>query len=199
MNIYLVRHGETQTNIDGIVCGQLDTHLTERGIEQAKKLADVLQDIEFDALITTPLQRAYQTANYAYPSDKYIKIEALMETHTGTASEWTLDELHKYDERYLNHGLYSHLKYPGGESIDDVYNRMINWFKTFIKQSASMQNVLIVGHGGTVNVLIHYLLNVPIHLYPAFNVKNGSCAQVKYDIQYNTAKLITFNQTEAYA
>ena len=48
--IYLVRHGETEWNRDGIVMGQSDSPLTAQGIEQAKKTATTLKDIKFEAI-----------------------------------------------------------------------------------------------------------------------------------------------------
>jgi len=59
--LYVTRHGETEYNVQGRYAGSVDVPLTERGIAQAKELAESLKEIEFDAIITTPLLRARHT------------------------------------------------------------------------------------------------------------------------------------------
>lgn len=56
--IYIVRHGETQSNKESIIQGQLDTELNETGIEQARRVADVLRCVHFDAAYSSDLVRA---------------------------------------------------------------------------------------------------------------------------------------------
>lgn len=64
MKIYLTRHGETQWNIEKRLQGWKDSELTEKGVNNALKLGDRLFNTEFNAIYTSPSQRAYQTANY---------------------------------------------------------------------------------------------------------------------------------------
>ena len=56
--VYLVRHGETDYNRQGIVQGQIDTPLNEAGIEQARLAADALEDTPFEVAYSSDLQRA---------------------------------------------------------------------------------------------------------------------------------------------
>lgn len=194
MIFYLVRHGETEANVARIVCGQLDTPLTEHGREQAIYLSTRLKDKDFDFCFTTPLQRAYETAQLAYPRGEFKKIDALVETNTGDASYLTIDEFYNSDVRYSKHGQYSNLKYPNGESIDDLYKRIVDWLECFISNNSQANNVLIVGHGGTVNAILHYFLSVPILRYPAFQVKNAAYAEVRVDLKNNVTELLEFNK-----
>ena len=60
--IYLVRHGETQGNLDDKAQGHLDVPLTETGRLQAKAVGKRLSDIEFDAVYCSDLERALDTA-----------------------------------------------------------------------------------------------------------------------------------------
>ena len=194
MNIYIVRHGETEANVKKLVCGQLDTPLTQRGIEQAKKLQSTLKKINFDHVITTPLQRACQTAALAYPEKKFIEISDLMETNTGDMSLWTLDELQAFDPRFLQHGMHADLKYQNGESIRDLYHRITKWFAAFVNENKNDNNILIVGHGGTVNVILHYIFQIPITFYPAFSVENASYTKVYLDAETNQRNLVEYNK-----
>ena len=62
MNLYVVRHGETQFNIEKRYAGQTDVPLNETGIEQAKELAKKLEGEPFDVIVTSSLLRAKMTA-----------------------------------------------------------------------------------------------------------------------------------------
>ena len=61
IRIILVRHGETEWNIEGRYQGQEDTHLSPRGLEQGHMLAEGLRHIPIDLCISSPLERSYQT------------------------------------------------------------------------------------------------------------------------------------------
>lgn len=62
MLLYIIRHGETQWNVEGRLQGQSETHLNENGIRLAKVTAEGLRDVPFDLGITSPLERARMTA-----------------------------------------------------------------------------------------------------------------------------------------
>ena len=117
----------------------------------------------------------------------------LMETNTGDFSHLTFDELHAEDERYKFQGKFNRLKYPGGESISDVFARHQQWLSACVEMySTKIHNVLVVGHGGTANCILHNLFNVPLELYPAFNLANGRYARVEVNNE-STPKLHCFN------
>ena len=65
MSLYITRHGETDYNIKELVCGISEAMLSDKGIKQAQKLADLLRNIDYKFLYVSPLQRAIDTANYA--------------------------------------------------------------------------------------------------------------------------------------
>ena len=62
MKIYIVRHGETNGNLQGVLQGWTDEPLNEKGRELAIITARALSDIKFDVVISSPLSRAYETA-----------------------------------------------------------------------------------------------------------------------------------------
>ncbi len=65
-NIYIVRHGETDYNRFGIIQGQLNTKLSELGVEQAKKVGAYLKDIKFDYVFSSDLDRAFDVNSQSY-------------------------------------------------------------------------------------------------------------------------------------
>ena len=62
MKLYIVRHGQTDYNIDNKVCGISDVELTSLGKQQAKMASEQLKDISLDMIFASPLQRAHETA-----------------------------------------------------------------------------------------------------------------------------------------
>lgn len=88
LRIYLARHGQDLDNFNGILNGQRDELLTEKGIEQAKELANKIKDtnIQFEKIYASPLQRAYKTAEiiaYTLKLPKPEKMEQLKERDFG--------------------------------------------------------------------------------------------------------------------
>ena len=64
MELYLVRHGQTQANLDGVYCGSSDLALTSLGEQQAKAVEAQLASLSFDAVYTSRLRRTQQTARH---------------------------------------------------------------------------------------------------------------------------------------
>ncbi|MEJ7828784.1 MAG: histidine phosphatase family protein, partial [Segetibacter sp.] len=86
LNIYLLRHGETAWNADGNrYCGRTDLPLTKKGIQQAELVYRHLKDYTFEAVYSSPLQRAYTTAKIACGDKEVIKDDRLIEADFG---EW---------------------------------------------------------------------------------------------------------------
>ena len=85
MKIYITRHGATQWNKEGRMQGWQDSNLTEIGVDNAKKLGESLQHIDFDYIYCSPLGRAFDTAKYIRGNKKteIIKIEDLKEMGFG--------------------------------------------------------------------------------------------------------------------
>ena len=79
--IYLVRHGETQGNLDDKAQGHLDVPLTETGRLQAKAVAERLNDIEFDAVYSSDLKRAFDTAKAITANRTQLQVR----THLATS------------------------------------------------------------------------------------------------------------------
>jgi len=134
--LYLVRHGETEDNVNQILQGQTDGKLTTTGIEQAKELRDKLANNHFDAILSSDLQRAVDTA-MILNEPHHLNIEQtklLRERNWGDFTGRFIPEIQEE-------------KFPDNvEPIDEMFSRAMN-FLTFIKATYRDQNVLAVGHG----------------------------------------------------
>lgn len=73
MLVYIVRHGETKVNTEGRLCGHIDTPLNENGRLLGRLTGEGLADVKFDVVISSPLSRAYETAQLILANNKYSK------------------------------------------------------------------------------------------------------------------------------
>lgn len=197
LRLYLIRHGETEANVKSQVCGQMETPLTSRGVEQARLLAQYIavEKIAPDFFFTSSLGRAKATHELVFPGQSAEVVAAFNETDTGSVSEWSFTQLHEFEPRFRQQGVHSDLRYPHGESISEVYARMSNWIEStvFAGRFPSEKSVAIVGHGGTVNSFLHFLLQVPLRQYPAFPVGNARLVEVVVDLNDRLANLVRYN------
>lgn len=136
--IYFV-HGTTTDNAEKLCSGWKQSMLNEVGKEQAKNLGKIIRDklMKFDIFITSDLQRAIDSSNIAFPEYNKIIDNRLRECNYGD-----LDGKHKslivYEEHIEN-------KFPNGESLKDVENRMRELIK-FLKENYSGKTIGILAH-----------------------------------------------------
>lgn len=148
VELWLVRHGQTDANAQGILSGWYEAQLSGRGIAQAKALAPLLRDIHFDGVFSSPLQRAQDTARYAGFEPKIV--EALREFHFGDYDGLPLKDLPQDWVRALY--AFEDFQTPNGESIDDVKRRVSAFIETL-----PGGRYLLVCHGGVIRSIVRHL------------------------------------------
>jgi broad specificity phosphatase PhoE len=186
MNIYIVRHGQTYTNEDNLVCGQLDTKMTKLGHKQVLTTSQKISHIPFDYLYSSSLTRAKETAKYFSDIGNFVFVDDIKEMNTGDYSNLTVNELWNKQSKYKYQGRYLVNKYPNGESLAILYNRIVSWFVQKISyQWQNNKNILIVGHEATIVCAIHYFLQIPLDNYPSFKIPNGCIVKIECDLDEN--------------
>lgn len=161
--LYLVRHGETEWNVQKINQGQSESSLTEKGIEQAKETAEKLKDIKFDAIFSSDLSRAYKTAEII-KLDRGIVIQTsklLRERAHGSFEgkhddvlKSTLKDKLKERENLPENEYNSFRLAPDIETTEEILNRFLKQLKE-IAVLYSNKTVLVVTHAGPIkNFLI---------------------------------------------
>jgi broad specificity phosphatase PhoE len=180
MDIYLLRHGLSTSNELRLVCGAADYPLSEAGKIQAQKVCTYLSTISFTKIYSSPLSRALQTIDQLRTSIKVCVETELIELDTGEVSNITVDELWKREPRYRYQGLNPHLRYPGGECLNDMLIRLRDWYQRRSQEWSFDDVILISGHEGTVCGILHQLLNIDVSNYPTFNIEN--CDYVRISI-----------------
>lgn len=178
MDIYLLRHGVSVSNELSLVCGAKDFPLSDKGERQAKKICKHLNDIEFTKIYCSPLKRAMQTIMHLTEFNNSIFEKSLIELDTGGYSDLKVQELYTIDERYKYQGLNPDLKYPDGECLNDMYNRVACWFSDEIKSWSIGDKILISGHEGTVSSILHFISEANLKNYPLYLVDNCQVVHV---------------------
>lgn len=190
MNIYIVRHGQTSTNLKGIVCGQFDTTMTELGHRQIEENSKKLYTVSFNYLYCSSLTRAKETARYFDSLEKFIFVDEIKEMNTGNYSSLSVEELWKLEPKLKYQGRYQFQKYPNGESLSILYKRITNWFNYHISNVwKENDNILVVGHEATVVCAIHHFLQIPLENYPSFKISNGGIVKIICNLEENQFRI----------
>jgi probable phosphoglycerate mutase len=153
--LVLIRHGETDWNVEGRYQGQADPPLNARGLAQAHELAAKLRDVGLDVLYTSPLRRALQTARVVADAlGLRLHVEPrLMEIHQGDWQGRLRDEIAaRYPElfrRWLTEPW--SVTPPGGESLSQVQARVY----------AALDDILARHPGQRIGLVTH---RIPIAL-----------------------------------
>lgn len=124
MKLYVARHGQTNWNLEGKVCGITDIELTAKGIEQAEQLAAHILHEQIDILISSPLQRAKQTATIVSDAigREYRIDNRLIEQDYGK-----YEGVMRNREDFLEAKRHFPNSMDGGESIFQVVQRVYNF------------------------------------------------------------------------
>ena len=160
--LILARHGETAWNVEKVFRGRADVNLDEVGIRQAELLGKYLSNWELEAIHSSPLRRALDTADSIA---RYHKIgvhiaEGLIDFDYGEWQSLPEQEVKRLYPTILNewHNNPHKVKMPGGESLEDVKRRAAELVSDVL--SRHQGNVLLVSHRVVLKVLICYLLGL---------------------------------------
>lgn len=177
----LVRHGQSEWNVKNWWTGLTDIGLTEIGIQEAKSAGEHVKDIPFDIAFTSVLLRAKETWKYMQTeilTKEILTIEnaALNERDYGDLTgkdKWKIREEYG-EEQFLKWRRGWDTPPPNGESLKDVYSRLIPYFEsTIVPQLKEEKNVIIVAHGNSLRALVKYLENISDEIIPSLEIATG--------------------------
>ena len=175
--VILVRHAETTWNLESRYQGQLDSPLTERGILQAKALADRLRQIDLDQIYASDLGRAMHTAEkISAASGHTVGFDPrLRERHFGIFHGLQKPNIPgKYPEEYraFTSGDPDYVP-PEGESLQQLHDRSLACLEELADRHAG-QRLVLVTHGGVLGALIKHVLGLPVAAPRPFKLVNAS-------------------------
>lgn len=199
MKIYFVRHGETIWNKKRKYQGQVNTPLSEDGLRQARLTAEGMKEIPFDCIFSSPLQRAYVTAD-TIRGDRDIPIiqdERLKEISFGIYEGRFIDKMEAPGRnralRFRNDPVrYRAPKY--GENFTDVIKRADAFLKEQVfPLEGKMEHVLVAAHGCSLRSCI--LLLTGRELRDFWETPFGkNCSTALFEYENGQAKMIYENK-----
>ncbi len=183
MTLYLVRHGQCESNIAGFIQGQIDSPLTPLGHQQARAVAVRLAAEPVCAVYSSDLERARNTAApIAGHHGLEVKLSPLLrECHLGEAQGLTDDEFKRaYPSEYaLWRGNPIEHRPPGAERFEDVILRCGRFLAELHRNHRPSETVIAVGHIGSISGVICSALQLPVHAYLSIHVANASLSNVE--------------------
>ena len=177
---FLIRHGETQHNVEEGVTGQTDIPLNRNGKSQAEKLADRLEKEDFDIAYSSDLERTYETTKIvARKQDLSVKkSKKLREMDFGVFEGQHKSEFRKAVD---NSDVDNHFFTPeGGESSYEAGERFLNKLEE-IKDLHKDQKILVGGHSVVMKSVLMNILDLTGEYYRKLNLGNTSITELKYD------------------
>jgi broad specificity phosphatase PhoE len=194
--ITLLRHGESQGNLSGVLQGQSDHPLTSSGIQQAQKLASIWKsdNTHFDRIISSPLRRTSQTSEIIAASlEVPLEFDPLWkERNFGRLQDMKLDEINKLDPPLDFFHPYEPIG-GTGESQLDLYNRACQALQDILRRPDGAY--LIVSHGGILNKALFVIMGITPqahHNSPIFHFGNTAYAQFSYNLSSHQWAMLGF-------
>jgi 2,3-bisphosphoglycerate-dependent phosphoglycerate mutase len=180
--LILLRHGESQWNLENRFTGWVDVALSPRGIQEAKNAGEKLRPYRFDRAYTSVLQRANETLRLALEviGQSTVPIErdkALNERMYGELQGLNKSETaKKYGEDQVKIWRRSYdVRPPGGESLKDTAERVLPYYEQTIKPHVlAGETILIAAHGNSLRALVMELEQLTKEQVLELNIPTGA-------------------------
>ncbi|HEX5322343.1 MAG TPA: 2,3-diphosphoglycerate-dependent phosphoglycerate mutase [Capsulimonadaceae bacterium] len=187
--LILLRHGESQWNLENRFTGWVDVPLSPKGEQEAAEAGKLLKNFEIDKLYTSVLKRAIDTAS--------IALEAAGKHDIPTERDQALNERHYGDLQGLNKAETAEkfgdeqvklwrrsfdVKPPNGESLKDTAARTLPYFQEHVMKDVDAgENVLVVAHGNSLRSIVMSLDKMNEHEVLELNIPTGIPLVYEFD------------------
>jgi alpha-ribazole phosphatase len=195
LRLYLIRHGEIEAAAMGKLTGRTDVALSERGVEQARRLAERLSSVRLDAVYSSDLRRACRTAEIiaehdqagAQPSAVWREID--MGSWEGRVLSELNDEAPGQLAALFNDP--ASFEYPGGESFADFATRVRAALDQLLLSHPSGA-IALVAHGGVCRAIIGCVLEMPMRTWLRLAQGYGCLNIITWYESYPMLELLNF-------
>ena len=185
MRIYLIRHGETDWNLEGRLQGREDIPLNKNGIQQAILCGQAFRDIKIKAVLTSPLIRAKRTAEIISEQanlGQVIVEEGLIERDFGVLAGVSYDSKKHFDTFGIEEGI---------EPFEELHQRLIRCIRKHAEAYYD-EDIIMVSHGGAINSVISVLSGGELGSGKT-RLKNACISILQY--QEGNLSLVQYNLT----
>ncbi len=159
MKIFLVRHGETEENVAGLLMGQHQGVLTEKGKTQASETAGMLKDYTFAHIYSSDLNRCVDTAEIIkefHPDTPLTFTKDLRERHLGIFQ----GQPHISVDWEALPGTWDDKKPENGESVAELKKRALDFIE-YLYTIHPSESILLISHNGWIKQIISHFSGVP--------------------------------------
>lgn len=198
MKIYLIRHGQTDWNIQGRIQGSHDIPLNEVGLSQAEQLAKGMDSHLVSRIFSSTLTRAMETAERIGRRQKVeiYPMPQLIEVEFGKWEGMTWSEIKEaYPREYhLWTSAPEEVAPPGGETQEQVISRCHKAVEELLRITGGREDIAVVSHGATIAYLVSYMMSN--HLEgESIIVENASITTIHYSPLTEDFMLLDMNDT----
>ncbi len=196
--LVLIRHGQSQWNLENRFTGWIDVPLTEAGREEARRAGEKLRslNLRFDAAYTSRLIRSIETLKVVLgilgqEGIPVFEDQALNERHYGELQGLNKDEMRKkFGEEQVRLWRRSYdVAPPGGESLKDTAARTIPYFESrILSDLKNGKNALVVAHGNSLRSIVMHLDHLTQAEVLALEIPTG--VPIRYRIS-STGKVVS--------
>lgn len=195
-NLIIVRHGQSEYNLENRFTGNTDIELTPEGEKEAVHAAQLIKPYNIDEAYTSVLKRAIHTLNIILSTNNettipITKSPALNERSYGDLQGLDkMEMIKKYGEKQVQEWRRSYdIIPPHGESLHETYERVVPYFQQEIEPKlAANKNILIVAHGNSLRALMMYLENINGITIADVNLATGTPRLYQFDDQMKLSK-----------
>jgi broad specificity phosphatase PhoE len=184
MQVVLLRHGATDWNLQGRCQGASDIELNDVGLRQAETIAAYLSHEKIDAVYSSHLKRAMQTAHVvSRPHGLPVNIEEdVRELDHGDLEGLTFDEIKKNYADFLARWRVepAELQIPGGERLADVYQRAWKGLERIVERHDTASTVIVVSHNFPILGIICRITNTHLNKYRSFRLDPCGVTRLSY-------------------
>jgi len=193
MRLILIRHVETQANKEKKYIGITKSEYTKKGKKRINKIIDEVKDERVDLIYSSPMPRTLKIAQRVSKKlYKELKIEdSLIEMNFGLFENKTYKEVKRDHEVEWDQWIkdYKNYRIPEGESLKEVCERVSKFID---KLKESDNTYILVSHGGIIQSIVTYLLDLEIDDRWHFKIPPGAIVEIEYSEGYGVLNKLVY-------
>lgn len=180
--VLLIRHGVNDyVKTHRLACRLPGVHLNAEGTAQAEAMAQRLSAMKIDAVYSSPLERAQETAA---PLGRALNlpvqvIDGIMETDCGEWAGQKIEDLNKLDLWKQLQVYPSGVRFPGGESFADIQGRMVATIEKLSTEHAH-QTIALVSHADPIKLALAFYAGIPLDLFQRLVIAPASINEIEF-------------------
>ncbi len=181
VRLIIIRHGETDYNLESRYCGFSNPSLNNRGIWQAKMLAVKLKGVRIDKVYSSDLKRAYETAKIIFGNSPIEKTADFREMNFGLFEGLKYEQIiKKYPKLYGDWiDILPKIKIPKGEGLKDLGKRVKKRLFSILSRHKD-KTIALVTHGGPIRIILCDALKKDLKAFWQIEQKSAALNIVDY-------------------